>query len=358
MADDRMTAVYDREALRKKYENYLVPAARVSVGGREITPGFAQLESVQVSLNLDAAASASFTVTDIYDLQGHSLKAAVKSAFACGASVKIELGYGSEYEDVFHGFIYETSVQFSDFPSMQVTAMDVKRLLADNTRSGHVWREKTVSAIFSEVLSGFPGLGLNVRVEDKGSEVIDQCIQRGSDLYLVKKLCRDKALQFLVYGDQAKLFAKQQTTPMLTLAWGSEILSFTRGESYVNVRVEVRGSMKGSPESGPIILSEAVSSPGAAASGLSATEKIIELTNVETKEEVSDRLKDEVDALKESMYSGRGSCVGMPVLQPGRYITIAGLDEEVNGDYYLKSVSHSFGGDGFATDFTLGGKKA
>lgn len=360
MGEDLLTAKFEKGALQKKYKNYFAPAARISVGtGKKdlVKSTGVQLQNIQVSLNIDSAASVSFTVTNFYNPGEQGIKQSVKSLLVCGAAIKVELGYGSEYVDVFYGFIYEIAADYSEMPSMQVTAMDVKRLMADNLRLGYVWKNKTISEIFSEIMRNYSGLSLTASVCDNGSDVIEQMIQRGSDLHLIKKLCQAKGLKFMVYGNQAKLLAKSETAAVVSLSWGSDLISFTQSSSYVNVHVEVRGSVKGSPETGVVCKSQDVESPGAKKCGLNPTIRVIEETNIESAEDVDDRLNDEVEELKEHLYSCQGSCMGMPVLIPGRYIGIEGIDDAVNGDYYLKSVSHSFGTDGFTTNFTLGGKR-
>ncbi len=360
MAEDLLTASFQKDELRKKYKNYFAPAAKISVGsaGKDLVSGAGvQLESVQVSLNIDGAASASFTVSNLYNPVENSIRQSVKSLLVCGAAVKIELGYGSEYVDVFHGFIYEISTQFSEMPTMQITAMDVKRLMADNMRLGHVWQNRTLSELFNEMMADYSGLNLTPSVCDNADDVIETLIQRGSDLWLVKKLCRAKGLKFIVYGEWAKLLAKSGSSAVVSLSWGSDLISFSHSAAYVNVHVEVRGSVRGSPETDSVIQSQDVAGEGAGKCGIRPTVRVIEETNVKDAEEVADRLNDEVEALKEGMYSCRGSCMGMPVLIPGRYVGIEGIDGAVDGEYYLKEVSHSFGADGFTTDFTLGGKR-
>ena len=46
---------------------------------------------------------------------------------------------------------------------------------------------------------------------------------------------------------------------------------------------------------------------------------------------------------------------GTAALVPGRTVTVAGLESRINGEYMVKSVSHTFGSDGFQTSFEIGG---
>ena len=381
---DLLTAVFEADKLRETYQQYAAPAAKIWIGKEPQELGKAagvQIENIRVSLNLDASASADFSVTDIWDDKQNAIKQSVKSHLVCGKTIKIELGYGSELVDVFHGFIYETGIQFSDVPSMQVTVMDVKRLMADNTEIGLVWEEQTLSNLFSTLMGKYQAFGLSASVEEnkkdgtgENSADVKNFIQCGSDLSLVRKLCREKDLRFLIYGKQAKLTAKNEDNAVLTLAWGKDLISFSQSRSYINTEIVVRGTLKkptqkntsgggaggGAGKTGEKTLiekRETVLSDGAAATGIPKSVKVIELTSMKSEDEAALRLADEVESIKESMYSGRGSCIGMPVLIPGRYLGISGIDAAVDGDYYLKAVSHTFGTDGFTTDFTLGGKK-
>lgn len=395
---DLLTAVFQADELSRTYQQYAVPTAKVYIGKQAaelVKAAGVQIESIRVSLNLDAAASAEICVTDIWDDRKNAVKDGVKSQLACGAMIRIELGYGSELTDVFHGFIYETGMQFSDMPSMQITVMDVKRLMADNSEIDRVWEEQTLSSLFSTLMNRYEAFGLSVSAE-KTKEPVKSFIQRGSDLSLVRKLCRERALRFVVYGEKAKLVPKSEEGVVLTLSWGKNLISFSKNSSFVNTEIIVRGSVKkpakknssdaaggkskgsssggagssgGSSSSGGgqaedsgqkkevIEKRETVLSDKAAKSGIARSTRVIEMTGIKSEEEVSSRLDDEVESLKESMDSGRGSCIGLPVLIPGRYLGIRGIDQSVDGAYYIKTVNHAFGSDGFTTDFTLGGKK-
>lgn len=398
---DLLTTVFQAEELSGTYQQYAAPSARVYIGkpAQELAQAAGvQIESIRVSLNLDAAASAELGITNIWDDQKNAVKEEVKSQLVCGAMIRIELGYGSELTDVFHGFIYETAMQFSDMPSMQITVMDVKRLMADNSEIDRVWEEQALSSLFTTLMSRYDAFGLSVSAEQKES-TIKSFIQRGSDLNLVRKLCREQSLRFVVYGEKAKLISKSEEDSVLTLEWGKNLISFSKNNNFVNMEIIVRGTIKkpaqknssdvpggksqdglsestgnagGSSSAGSgkdsgqagdsgqnkevIEKRESVLSDGAAGTGIAKSIRVIEITGVKSEDEVTSRLEDEVESLKESMDSGRGSCIGMPVLIPGRYLSISGIDQSVDGDYYIKAVSHTFGSDGFTTDFTLGGK--
>lgn len=359
MATDLLTAQFEKDALRKKYKNYFVPVARVLIGDsqEDLAKKYpVQIENIRVSLNLKDAASATFQVAGVYDLESRSLNSSVRAALSLGTVVKIEMGYESDTETVFQGFIYEVSVQFEDFPSIQITAMDVKRLMLDNYRENYVWNEKKYSEIFKKIMKDYEKLKLKPKTDDTETELGKPIIQRGSDLDMVRQLCRLSNRRFLVCGGKAYFTKKDKKEAITTLLWGQELLSFGQSESYVDTVIEVWGNLKGSAEK--IVEKRTVTSQGSMKHvRQKGTTSVITLTDVGSADELKIRADNEEEAVKERVRSGRGSCVGTPVLIPGRYVKIRGIESEVDGKYYLESVSHSFGADGFTTDFTIGGKK-
>lgn len=54
---------------------------------------------------------------------------------------------------------------------------------------------------------------------------------------------------------------------------------------------------------------------------------------------------------------GEGTCVGIPELIPGRFITIDGMEEQAEGTYFLTKVTHSFTTEGYYTRFEVRGSK-
>ncbi len=361
MGTDFFTAQFKEDELRKKYQNYFAPAAKVWIGSRGSEENLAQIagvqiENIRISLNLTDAASASVTLTDIYDLQSRCVKSDLTKRLTMGKLIKIELGYGSELEDIFYGFVYEISTQFGDIPSVQITAMDVKRLMMDNYREFYSWEEKKYSEIFKEIMQEYSSLVSEISTDTGAEEQKSGLIQRGSDLQMVKRLCMLANKRFIVWGGKAKFTEKDEKKPITELSWSKELISFSQSRSYINTKIQVWGNLKGSSEKN--VQERTVSSLSSGESGgQKITTSIISLTDIKNIKELETRADEEEEFLKERIQTASGSCVGIPVLIPGRYVTVNGLDDSINGEYYLKSVSHSFGTDGFTTDLTFGGKK-
>ena len=65
-----------------------------------------------------------------------------------------------------------------------------------------------------------------------------------------------------------------------------------------------------------------------------------------------------LDSIALNFISGKGTCVGLPELIPGRFVAIKGLDEETAGSYFVTKVRHQFSQQGFYTEFEVKGAKA
>lgn len=365
MGTDVFTAVYKTDELRKKYQNYLAPAAKIWIGGNEL-PADVRVENIRVSLNLSDAASASFTVTDIYDEKSRGIRKAITALFAVGNTVKIALGYGSELEQVFFGFIYETGVRFGDVVSMEVTAMDVERLMMDNYRE-RTWKGSGYGKIFEAIMADYKSLVSDVSADsepggtDSGQKKEELLLrQKGSDLAMVRSLCRLANKEFMVFGDAAKFTAKKESSPIMTLLWARELISFSQGSSFVNVGIVVRGNIKGESK----MIEETRDVSGISSDmpiGKIKTANVITLTDISSADELKTRADKEEETLLEKARTASGICVGMPVLIPGRYVEVQAFenrnDGSIDGSYYLKSVTHSFGSDGFTTELTFGREK-
>jgi uncharacterized protein involved in type VI secretion and phage assembly len=57
--------------------------------------------------------------------------------------------------------------------------------------------------------------------------------------------------------------------------------------------------------------------------------------------------------LLEGMYEGAGSCIGIPGLTAGNYITVRGIGKRFSGTYRARRVTHRIDDSGFHTDFEI-----
>ena len=79
---------------------------------------------------------------------------------------------------------------------------------------------------------------------------------------------------------------------------------------------------------------------------------------VRTEKECVELAQARLDSLALNFVSGEGTCVGIPELIPGRFISVKGLDGDTEGSYFLSRVRHRFTGEGYYTQFEVKGARA
>lgn len=352
---DLMEQRTSMEALARKYENFMVPAVRVQINGKDLTKECgAVLESLRVKLALDDSGSADFSLTNVYDMESRTFLSKVKNLVKLGSKVRVEMGYGSALEEVFAGFIYSIRYQVGEVPGLSVVAMDVKRLMMGNQKHYYTYAKNKISDVVQEILNTYKPLFSKAVIKTTPEEKEPNFEQNGSDLDFIHTLCRRCNREFLVCG--SKIYfrePKAASSPILTLENGRGLLSFSREALYRDetIYVVVRKDDKE-------VIREKKKIATAKDKVFSLNiplEKYIVETDIKTAKSAQDRLNKEDVEIKKKSQSGSGSCIGIPDLVPGRYIRIVKMDEELDGQYYLKQVEHSFGSDGFQTSFEVGG---
>lgn len=357
-----MTDTYRYSELAQQYQNFMVPAYKITIGGKNIVTDCKMYpESISITLSLKSASSVSIKLTGVYDREKSSLSSAAKNVLKLGNTVMVRIGYGSSLELVFKGYIHEVSADFSDTPSISVTAMDVRRLMMDYTVDNYVHTVSTYSDAFESVMKKYKKLA-NTKVDStqtikEGDNAIEGIIQKGSDYEFIHKvLCKVEEREFFVFADMAYYRTpKGNKSPSITLNWGEALISFRKNSLYKDTAIQVLGYSMNKDQ---VTAKATAVSDSKAVKPISQTQmKTIIVPNMSDKTKAEKRAKREAEKEKEKSQQGNGQCIGLPQIVPGRYITLGKLDSTIDGSYYVSQVEHSIGADGFVTSFEIGGYK-
>ncbi len=339
--------------LIKKYDNFLTPVMVLKINGIDIKKIDIKVSQASVNVSIESICSASFIIEDVYDLEKSSLHTTIRNTLQLGSSVTIELGYGSSTKMVFSGYIHELSYSFSETPSISVTALDLRRLMMSN-KENRTFCDKSYSDILKEVLSTYSSLYKSTKI-DLITEKQQQVTQTISDYdFITKELCKKTNKEFYVLAGTVYFQEKTKNPqPLLTLTWGENLFQFEMSRKYRNEEIVVYSV----DEKKISTKKEKLKSAGKLKS---ATTKPIrtEFVSFDVKNAKGAKTIAEAEAQKRKKkdQKGEGSCIGIPDLVPGRYINIAklGIDGTSPVKGYLINIKHSFGSDGFVTDFTIG----
>lgn len=352
---DLMKSKYTYDDLVKAYDNFTAPVLEIYVGdgaedvikGKEIA-----VDSVQIALSVEAAASLSFQIVNAFELPDYSVKPEVKDSFSVGTVVKAALGYGSDITTVFMGYVTEYRTVYQTTPTVFVTAMDLRKLLMENRRENYKFEKQKYSTVFRTVLGNYKMLYEQLHVDDVDVEA--EALQDGSDYQFIKaELCSKSQKDFYVVGGDVYFKTPEKNKDaFFTLEWGKNLISFQRGKGYCykQIKVSSGGEDKTGSEAVEVVRTE---EDTPALTENTQTEAWVIEPNMDTNI-LQNCLDKKVKEKEQKNDTGTGNTIGLPELVPGRYIEIKGVDSEDAGIYYITGVIHSFGNDGFSTSFTMG----
>ena len=362
------TGSYTFKDLDKKYDGFSAPAYEVSVGGKDFECGKVPISTLEAELSCDGrAGGCSFHIEGGYDYEKRKWVNEMAQAVKIGAELEVKGGYVKK-KTVFYGYVDDYSVDFDEegASGISVTGLDGlgylmslrEPLYAGKKKPAEIVKEilqKSVSAGFAKKvnmasLSGFETAVVKEQIDDW--RFLNLMAQRyGFSLFCVAGE--------LIFSDVAS-----KTSPILTLTLGQGLDSFQKRVSLAHQvgKVEIMGR----DVNQKAVLGEA-DSVKTGGDGKSAAELVPALKEAvlreyseyaRTQDECKTLAQNRLDGIAMGLVSGRGRCIGIPDLIPGRYLKIEGGDKQANGSYFLTKVRHLFDDNGYITEFEVKGAKA
>ena len=136
-------ADFDFESLKKKYEYFREPRAKLYVNDKELT-GDTSLGLIDLDVEITSGYEASIATVLVAGSFNPSIRSfdvsKRKQYFFLGSTVRILMGYGTSVREVFRGFIARVhfiipDTMSEDIPCIELTCMDVKGLMMANRHS-------------------------------------------------------------------------------------------------------------------------------------------------------------------------------------------------------------------------------
>lgn len=335
--------------LADKYNNFMAPARKVTVGGIDVLSNQTYgIESITVSMSSRQAGSAQFNIINAFQLNSRSFSDSVKSTFKLGSVVNIEMGYGSDTKLLFYGYIAELSYDFSETPTISVTAMDVIRLLMESERKNYVYEVTSYSEAFKAVLGKYSSYYEKLVVDDT-EQNLKNVAQNGTDYQFIQGvLCAKANKEFMVEGGVVyfRTPAKDKSS-ILSLNWGEGLMSFQERKQQCNQLIRVFGKLKGGKEQ---VKKEVTAKTADASSSLTVI-KEYEKSGFVDENAVQDYADKLAEKMADKARQGSGNCIGLPELVPGCLIQLGNLDSVEPKTCYITGVKHSIGTSGYTTQF-------
>ncbi|GAA3405710.1 phage late control D family protein [Paenibacillus hodogayensis] len=353
------TSSYDFGELDKKYGSFFAPALDISVDGKKLSEQIS-LASVRVHTTIEANAD-SFTLRISNAMDWKTSEWLWLDVFVLGAQIDISLGYVDKFAPVFSGYITSVTADFqeADGASLIVSGMDLSFFMMKGTRM-QTWNEKKYSDIVTEIASRHKATAHI----DATTDVLPTISQNMmDDFHFLQHMASLLHYDFFVVGKHL-YFRKPltQTTPVVTLAWGKELraLSIERNLADQLTGVKIR---YWDDKEQKVVLNEAgaiAKLGGNAKTGKDILASIGEYTetlymNASSAGEAKNYADAYLNNRAMKLVSGTGESIGIPEIRAGRYLKIEGAGKTYNQPYYITSATHLLDGDGYVTQFRLGG---
>ncbi|MEX1030869.1 MAG: hypothetical protein WDZ91_12625 [Paenibacillaceae bacterium] len=355
---------FEFDALETLYRNFIAPTFEIIIDGTNIVKQSIAVSTVNVNMRADATAdSFTFSVVNAYDVVKREFQW-VDTYLAVGKYVEIKMGYTDKLQTLLYGLITEVSYDYPNtgVPTLKVSGLDISFLMM----KGKIWHSYQKMA-YSKIVGIISKKYLPNIVMDATEKVHDNVSKFDmSDYHFIKWMAEESNRDFFVLGNT--LYFREplkEKVPVTTLTFGKNLKSYntTMNLSAQVTEVIVRGYDIDKRE-----VVEAKSGSVDILGGNSKTGKDVmkALPSGENmKEYIYTAMDNVADAKKKAdavmnqrsmeLVSGSGTSIGLPELQAGRYLELAGLGSKLNQVMYIKSVSHTINNSGYACSFMVGG---
>lgn len=358
------------ESYKKKYADFIHPQAAVELNGKPFADKNRNMiiSGIQVDLTCGFEASmATFRIYGVFDkATGKFRHGDIEKQVALGSSLSIKLGYLNRLETVFVGFVAGVTFGFDpvDLPYIEVIGMDVKGIMMSGSYAmqlsadsyGEAVKEILQRTAYDRLKSGNAITSISVSPTPdrrEGSEERAETIEMvsESDYEFVVKAAKKFNFEFFTECG-AVLFrkAKSNQTPLMELGTDKGLMSFEIGYSLTGM-VETIETCSIDAGTGKLIKSSRKYTgnlfTGNAAKKLIAQSRHVYIDPTITSQRDADaRAESLLETMSYRLGELRCECIGIPELQPGRFVTISGLGAPVDNGFYLTGVSHVYDENG------------
>jgi len=361
---------YSFKTLETKYGGFLGPEFTVTVGSDKIESKKMQISSLTVDIDTgQSAGGCQFTAESYFDYSKGTWAKDLIESIEVGAKIKIEAGYVKKKE-IFFGFVDDFTIEYSQNATRRLTVngIDAKGFLM-NAKDNKYMSEESTKDVIKEILNDCVSQGYAQSVTI--GSIVDyeaQLIQEDIDDY--KFLCFLAEMfnkQFFVINGEIIFDDLMSNTKLLTtLTLGVNLMSFTKSltlrKQVGKIIVYGVDPITLQPIEGEVSSTSIGSSGKQASAQAKGFKEVVEKEFnlfVSTPEECKNLAQARFDARAFNYMSGRGRCIGIPEMIPGRYIELEGLDKRSDDTYFITKVTHEFSSDqGYHTNFEVKGAKS
>lgn len=336
-----------------------VATFNIIINGSMVSHDFSILR-LRIEKKVNRISSARISILD-GDPNSQTFNASSSSIFVPGNKIVIQAGYDGNDQIVFKGIITGQSIiidgNVGSMLEVECRDESVKMIVGRKSKS---FTNKKDSEIISSILESYSGISTNVTLTT--STIPEQLQYYVTDWDFIVSLAESNGLVVTTVDNTVSVFKPDtNTSPLLTAAYGDNLLEFDAKLNAISqtdtikasawdyktqtvIETKAKNNYEGPGNLSSKKLSEVVglSEYQLATPAPIGTDALTTWSNVQM-------LKSEFAKIQ-----GNASIHGTSLVNPGKYITLAGLGDRFNGDYFISGVEHTISDGNWITSVNLG----
>ena len=331
----------------------------IKINGTSI-PSELNVLSVHINKAVNRIAIANITILDGEANTG-KFDASSSSTFIPGAKISIECGYDSKNEIVFQGIITSQSIRIDEIvgSALEVECRDeaIKMIVG---RKSLTFSKQKDSDIISSIIGTYSGL--TAKVTATTTSWPEQVQYYVSDWdYIMARAESNGMLITTLNGTVTVAPPDANTNSVLDVSYGNGLMQFN---ATMNAITQL-GSVKANTwDYKNQAIASMQSTNNVAGPGNISSKKLSEVVGLADYQiqttaplenaDLTNWAKAQLIKSEYSKIQGEAKFQGTNLVNPGNYITLAGIGDRFNGDHFISSVTHDLSEGNWITEISIG----
>jgi len=331
----------------------------VKVNGATV-PDELSVYAIHVEKRVNRISSAKITILD-GDPTVQDFTASSSDTFVPGGTISIEAGYDNTNTVIFKGIIMSQTVRVDSLigSALEVECRDeaVKMIVG---RKSFTYSKQKDSDIISSIIGTYSGL--TPSVASTSTQWPEQVQYYVTDWDYILSLAEANGLIVTTINGTVSVQAPDNTTTsVVTVTYGDNLYEFN---AKLNAVTQLGSATANSWDFKTQAVVNGQASANVSGAGNLSTKKLSDVVGLSTFQlqttapletaDLTNWSKAQIIKSEYSKITGEAKFIGTSLVDPGKYMTFAGLGSRFNGDYLIGGVVHDLSQGNWVTEVQLG----
>lgn len=331
----------------------------IKINGTSI-PSELNVLSVHINKAVNRIAIANITILDGEANTG-KFDASSSSTFIPGGKISIECGYDSKNEIVFQGIITSQSIRIDEIvgSALEVECRDeaIKMIVG---RKSLTFSKQKDSDIISSIIGTYSGL--TAKVTATTTNWPEQVQYYVSDWdYIMARAESNGMLITTLNGTVTVAPPDANTNSVLNVSYGNGLMQFNATMNAITQLNTVKANTWDYKNQAIASMQSTNTVPGPGNISSKKLSEVVGLADYQIQTtaplenaDLTNWTKAQLIKSEYSKIQGEAKFQGTNLVNPGNYITLAGIGDRFNGDHFISSVTHDLSEGNWITEISIG----